>query len=246
MGVGGPRERLENSSARLSRQGRIKDQVVALPGSPQSRRPRHPYMQPIGLPKEGQRVGVERMRNLDNRAGDRWLRSEGPGVLRSRRRKRPPTELRQPRTQGPVCAADGTGKSCLSAHAPQVGTRGLEEEEDRKWSRDPAVSARVGGQTGVFCLSSRSGSLSLARVFRSGGAQRPPHGHFLASSSLGAQSTCGPEPSSPSSPMSTSSSGSVSTKGPAGRPSRASMGAVSEPRGLPSGLSGPSGALGSS
>lgn len=62
------------------------------------------------------------------------------------------------------------------------------------------------------------------------------------------QSTCGPELSSPSSPMSTSSSGSVSTKGPAGRLRRASpaVAAASGPRGLLSGLSGPSGALDSS
>lgn len=61
------------------------------------------------------------------------------------------------------------------------------------------------------------------------------------------QRTCGPELCSPSSPMSTSSSGSVSTKAPAGRLSRASAAtAASGAWGLPSGLSGPSAALGSS
>lgn len=37
-----------------------KNRVTALPGSPQSERPRHPapYLQSLGLPKEGQRVRV--------------------------------------------------------------------------------------------------------------------------------------------------------------------------------------------
>lgn len=153
---------------------------MALPGCPQSRRPRHstPYIQPIGLPKEGQRVRMKRLRDLDNRAGNRWLRGEGPGELRSRRRKRPPRneESREPTVQFAPLMAPGRTASVLTV--PGRGSRGLVEEEEEneegRWSSNPAVSARVGGQTGVFCLSSRSGFRRPAPVFRSGRELRPP------------------------------------------------------------------------
>lgn len=110
---------------------------------------------------------------------------------------------------------------------------------------------QVAKWTALAFLSSSPGrrsSLESPRVFPPGKSPVWPRGLLarVSLSSLATQSTCGPELSSPSSPMSTSSSGSVSTKAPAGRLSRASAGAPSGARGLPSGLSGPSAAFGSS
>lgn len=107
-----------------------------------------------------------------------------------------------------------------------------------KWAEPAFLSSSPG----------RRNSLESPRVFSPGKNRVWPHSLLARVSlpSLATQSTCGPELSSPSSPMSTSSSGSVSTKAPAGKLSRASAGAPSGARGLPSGLSGPSAALGSS
>lgn len=52
---------VSSARVRLALDALSKNQVAALPGSPPSGRPRHPapYLQSLGLPKEGQRPGGE-------------------------------------------------------------------------------------------------------------------------------------------------------------------------------------------
>lgn len=72
MGVGGPKWEVSGEQrASPSKHGHVKNQVVALPGLLQSREPRHPapYLQPIRLPKEGQRVRAERLRTCTTELG---------------------------------------------------------------------------------------------------------------------------------------------------------------------------------